>query len=147
MNSTVSGILSALTDLRDYANRSLAGIDAGGVFKMYDSELELVDQTLQNVQTAYTFAMSARYNVTSQKNKSVELNDTAMGIDSGLNEAQSKSNQTERGIQEVTEFITYALALINQTKACYFMFHSFLQSHFLDLLTIHIFGSIICFSY
>ena len=34
MNSTVSGILSGLTDLRDYANRSLAGIDAGGMFKM-----------------------------------------------------------------------------------------------------------------
>ncbi|XP_068694373.1 laminin subunit beta-1-like isoform X2 [Montipora foliosa] len=116
LNSTVSRILSALTNLRDYANRSLAGIDAGGMFKMYDGELELVDQTLQNVHTAYTFAMSARYNVTSQKNKSVELNDTVMGIDSGLNEAQSKSNQTERGIQEVTEFITYALALINQTK-------------------------------
>ncbi|XP_020625877.1 laminin subunit beta-1-like, partial [Orbicella faveolata] len=80
LNATVADILSQLTTLRSDADNVLAGIN-GILSRTYDSEMQAVNEEVQNVQAASSLAMSAQYNVTSHKNTSVDLNRTALGAE------------------------------------------------------------------
>ena len=98
----------------------LAGINADFVLKTYSSELGQVNDTFQDVQATYAFVMSARYNVTTHKNTSIKLNDTAIEQHEILRDAESEAYKTKRRINQVTNLIDEATILINQTKVCYF---------------------------
>ena len=119
LNATVADMLSQLTTLRNDADSVLAGIN-GILHKTYDTEMQTVNEELQNVQAASSLAMSAQYNVTSHKNTSVELNRTAVGAEGGLMLSDEAFDEMKLRINTVTNLTNQALVLINQTKVCYF---------------------------
>ena len=115
LNATVAEILTQLTRLKNDADSVLAGIN-GILHKSYDSEMQRVDEELHNVQSAYSLAMSAKYNVTSHKNMSTDLNSTAMDAEGRLMLSNSVFDEMKPRINAVTSLISDALVLINQTK-------------------------------
>ncbi len=117
MNATVAEILTQLTRLKDDADNVLAGIN-GILHKSYDSEMQQVDEELQNVQSASSLAMSAKYNVTSHKNTSTDLNSTVLGAEGSFMLSNSVFDEMKPRINTVTSLTNEALALINQTKVC-----------------------------
>lgn len=119
LNATVADILSQLTALQNDADSVLAGIN-GILQRTYDSEMQTVNEELQNVEAASSLAMSAQYNVTSHKNTSVELNRTAMGAEGNLKISNERFDEMKLRINNVTSLTNQALVLINQTKVCYF---------------------------
>ncbi|KAK2550366.1 Laminin-like protein epi-1 [Acropora cervicornis] len=116
LNETVSGILARLTSLKADVDSILAGINADFLLKTYSTELEQVNDTVQDVQATYAFAMSARYNVSTHKNMSIRLNNTAKEQHEILRDAESEAYNTKRRIDQVTNLIDEATILINQTK-------------------------------
>ncbi|XP_078373908.1 laminin subunit alpha-like [Oculina patagonica] len=115
LNATVAEILTQLTRLKDDADNVLAGIN-GILHKSYDSEMQQVDEELQNVQSASSLAMSAKYNVTSHKNTSTDLNSTVLGAEGSFMLSNSVFDEMKPRINTVTSLTNEALALINQTK-------------------------------
>ena len=118
LNETVSGILARLTSLKADVDSILAGINADFLLKTYSTELEQVNDTAQDVEATYAFAMSARYNVSTHKNMSIRLNNTAKEQHEILRDAESEAYNTKRRIDQVTNLIDEATILINQTKVC-----------------------------
>lgn len=116
LNETVSGILARLTSLKADVDSILAGINADFLLKTYSTELEQVNDTAQDVEATYAFAMSARYNVSTHKNMSIRLNNTAKEQHEILRDAESEAYNTKRRIDQVTNLIDEATILINQTK-------------------------------
>ena len=117
LNATVAEILTQLTRLKDDADTVLAGIN-GILHKTYDSEMQQVEEEYQNVQSAYSLAMSAKYNVTSHKNMSTNLNSTALGAEESFERSNSVFDQMKPKINTVTNLTNEALVLMNQTKVC-----------------------------
>jgi len=117
LNATVADILSQLTTLQSDADSVLAGIN-GILDRTYDSEMQTVNEELQNVQTVSSLAMSAQYNVTSHKNTSVDLNRTALGAEGSLMRSNQAFDEMKLRINTVTNLTNQALVLINQTKVC-----------------------------
>ena len=117
LNATVADILSQLTTLQTDADRVLAGIN-GILHRTYDSEMQTVNEELQNVQAASSLVMSAQYNVTSHKNMSLELNSTAFGEEGRLMRSDEVFDEMKLRMNNVTNLINEALVLINQTKVC-----------------------------
>ena len=95
----------------------LAGIN-DILHKTYDSEMQQVEEEYQNVQSAYSLAMSAKYNVTSHKNMSTNLNNTALGAEESFKRSNSVFDQMKPKINAVTNLTNEALVLMNQTKVC-----------------------------
>ena len=119
LNATVADILGQLTSLQNDADSVLAGIN-GILQRTYDSEMQTVNEELQNVQAVSSLAMSAQYNVTSHKNTSVDLNGTAMAAEGNLIRSNEAFNEMKLRISNVTSLTNQALVLINDTKVCYF---------------------------
>ena len=117
LNATVADILSQLTTLQSDADSVLAGIN-GILQRTYDSEMQTVNEELQNVQAASSLAMSAQYNVTSHKNTSLELNRTALGAEGSLMLSDEAFDEMKLRMNTVTNLTNQALVLINRTKVC-----------------------------
>lgn len=117
LNATVADILSQLTTLQSDADSVLAGIN-GILQRTYDSEMQTVNEELQNVQAASSLAMSAQYNVTSHRNTSLALNRTALGAEGSLMLSDEVFDEMKLRMNTVTNLTNQALVLINQTKVC-----------------------------
>lgn len=115
LNGTVAEIVDQLTKLKDHADSVLASISSI-INKTYEIEMQRVDEEVQSVESAYTLATSAQYNVTSHKNMSENLNKTMLEAQGNLLVSNGMFDMMKPQIVTISYRTNEAVVLMNQTK-------------------------------
>ena len=118
LNGTVAEIVDQLTKRKDHADSVLASITSI-INKTYEIEMQRVDEEVQSVESAYTLATSAQYNVTSHKNMSENLNKTMLEAQGNLLVSNGMFDMMKPQIVTISYRTNEAVVLMNQTKVCF----------------------------